>query len=194
MRTQPRGRSSRILRRSSARRAALAACALAVLVLSGCAPEPGPAKAKGAPHPLFGSEEEAFAAAEVAYEDYQAMSDRVSSDGGQSAERLRDYAVGDLLEDELEGFEEFASSGYASTGNVSIADFRSFAITLRETPAVRALVCLDVSATNVFDSTGTSVLPIDRVPRRLFLVSFAQSGYALLPSERQPWEEDGTCE
>ena len=63
---------------------------LLALVLAGCAPDVPAIQVPPTPTvtPLFASDEEALAAAEEAYAAYLAMSDEITSDGGERPERI----------------------------------------------------------------------------------------------------------
>ena len=173
----------------------------ATLALTGCVPDDGPIVVDPEPSvsPIFESDEEALAAAEEAYGAYLAVSAEILSQGAFDAERLLEVATYDLYEAELPSLEEFASKGWHSEGQsvvdtVSLQSFDAYAADGE--PTVIVYACLDVSATNVFDSQGASVVSVDRPNRTPFETTFVYSPSApnlLLLSEKSVWPGEDFC-
>lgn len=175
----------------------LAAGAVAlVLTMTGCGeppphvtPTPTPSAA-----PVFASDEEALAAAEESYAAYLAVSDEIFAEGGADSNRLAAVASGDFLEQSLAGFETVARNGWRSTG---LSTFDSFELQSYDpstrTDAVKVYVCDDVSAIDVLDADGVSVVSPDRPDRTLFEVSFDLNlSDTLLVSGQEVWGS-GKC-
>ena len=104
--------------RPSFRPAAVALVIVAALSVSACAP-PAPAeppKASPSSTALFASDEEALAAAEEAYREYQHVSDAIYIDGGADPERLLEIATQAKYEYEKSGYDKIRALGYHSTG------------------------------------------------------------------------------
>ncbi|TBN57297.1 hypothetical protein EYE40_07740 [Glaciihabitans arcticus] len=132
---------------------------VAVAVLAGCAqdnpvviPEPEPSSA-----PIFESDEEALAAAEVAYGEYLKVSDAIYADGGLDAERIKAVASPDQAMLDMASFEKMARGGNRGTGATA---FRS--MTLQQfdptSPDGLAIItvyaCIDLSKTQTLDPAG----------------------------------------
>ncbi|CAN5255274.1 hypothetical protein BH09ACT5_BH09ACT5_10470 [soil metagenome] len=140
--------------------------------------------------PVFASDEEALAAAEAAYRKYTAVSDQIFHEGGNGAQRLSEVATGDLLEVELEGFEQVRKLGYRNTGEtaVSAVQLQQYSPSESGEDYVMVYLCEDVSAVDVLDSTGASVVSATRPARTFFEVSFDYVSGALLVSRKEAWD------
>ncbi len=139
-----------------------------MLLLSGCgggSPIPTLPPTPSAT-PIFASEEEALAAAEEAYAAYRQMSDVISGEGGEDAERIASFVTEPRLADELRGFATLRESGLRITGEAS---FEVLSIQRYEEFGGDAEVvfyaCSDLSESRVLDGTGADVTPEDRVDR-----------------------------
>ncbi len=168
----------------------LAATLLAVLVLTGCTTpaSPPPPPPPPEPTPVFASDEEALAAAEKAYAAYIATVDAILRDGGSSPERLRPLVSMEVYERESRGFEEFANQGWRGTGATS------FHLSLQryDNAEVTAYVCEDISATDVINREGHSIVTPDRATLYEFQVTFAADD-ALVLTSKDAWEGGGVC-
>jgi len=182
--------------RSEMRRlGAAAAVVAAVLCLGACAPEdPGP---KPSPDPtstpLFASDEEALAAAEEAYGRYQAVSDAILKDGGANPERLLEVATQDQFEYEKNGYERAAASKHHSTG---ASTFRIDELQGISDTQVDVYLCENLSAVDILDETGTSVVSPDRpdiFPRVASFVRPADDA-SLVVSNIDEWSGEDFCE
>ena len=144
--------------------------------------------------PVFASDEEALAAAEEAYGAYLAVSDSIFTDGGARPERLEDVATGKFLEASISGFEKVEAEGWRSTGRSEVhsIELQRFDPS-SDIEMVVVFLCDDVSAVDVLDSTGRSVVSPDRPDRTLFEISFDLGpDQRLLVSSREVWG-DGKC-
>lgn len=172
--------------------------ALLLTSLAGCF-GPGPVKTPlptPSVTPVFASDEEALAAAEAAYAAYLAVDDAVFADGGAQPERLATVATGDFLEESIAGYKDVQSKGWHSVGNSTIRsiELQAFDTASRGPGIVSAYVCDDVSAVDVLDSNGTSVVSPARPDNSLLEVIFdldPNIGHLLI-SSHEIWG-DGQC-
>ena len=107
-------------------RTAAAATALGLVLvtagLTSCAtpktglqpPEPNPSAT-----PVYGSEEEALAAAEELYGRYLRIANKIGQGGWRDTSGYAEVARGDALESELSSAGEFLAKGYRQTGEIS---------------------------------------------------------------------------
>jgi hypothetical protein len=143
--------------------------------------------------PLFASDEEALAAAEEAYAAYVSLTDEILAAGGQGVERLGTVATGRQLELDTAELRKVASLGYRAVGATATSDFtlQSYDSAASVGDAVvTAYVCEDVSAVDIVDRTGISVVRGDRPNRVKYALSFDSSDAEknrLLLSLREPW-------
>ena len=167
----------RRLMREYPRVPALALAVLAVLVVSGCveaAPSEPPAPTASA-EPVFASEEEALAAATEAYAAYLAVSDEVLGDGGAEPERVNQVARGSARDEALSSFESFSAQKFRSTGNTAFDELvvQSYLPDGNsDAEVVTIYVCVDISAVDVLDDTGRSVVAPTRADFQAYEVAF----------------------
>lgn len=167
--------------------------AVLLVGLAGCvgppsAPMPVPSPSST---PVFASDEEALAAAEVAYGEYLAVLDRALSTV-ETAE-LKRVASGRALSEAIESVEGFRSDKHHLTGNSS---FDTASLTQAEYDGrVDIYVCWDITNTDVVDEAGRSTVPIDRPSRFPMQVSFEwiRSESALLVIEAEVWDGENFC-
>ncbi len=171
------------------------------LMLSGCvasSPSPNPS-ATSSPsaedEPLFDSEEEALAAAEAAYAEYQAAVDANLAEGGREVRPIDQHSVGEATELARASFAEFQEKHWRSVGTtvieaISLADWSAEP---GESPAVLAYICLNVGAVDVVDADGNSVVSADRPDLQAFDVGFDLRDGDLLLSSRSPRDAEGVC-
>jgi hypothetical protein len=174
--------------------------AATLAVLTGCsAPEtPPPASSPSATaKPVFGSDEEALAAAEKAYTEYLRMSDRILAGGGEDPERIASLAVGRALEDAYAGYDEFRQASLRSVGSTTLKEISLQQVNASaESGAVIAYVCLDVSEVDVVDGHGRSVVESSRPPLQAFEAVFDMSSVErgrLILASREPRRAEGIC-
>jgi len=171
---------------------------LGVLLLTGCGggdPIPTLPPTPSAT-PIFASEEEALAAAEEAYAAYLSGWDLVASEGGVEPERLSEWAVGDFYQEELEGFETFRDNNWRAVGQSRLhsAKLQYLDVTGQDAFPLAAYVCVDVSALDVVDASGNSVVSPSRPDLQAFEVFFEiSSDQVLVPSVRDPWQSEPIC-
>ncbi len=147
-------------------------CLLASTVVNvvACSAEP---VATPTPTPAFANEEEAFAAAEEVYRAYNdAANARANSDDGPPDPR--DFLTGLALEGDIDAQNAFHEAGIHLRGAASIASFSGVRAHLESASAsISAVVCIDVTAVRVVDSSGLDVTPADRgdmVAQRVTLI------------------------
>ena len=182
--------------RTSFRPAAVALVVAIGLTASGCAtddPAPRPSTSTSAA-PLFASDEEALAAAEEAYAAYVAVTDRVFASGGAELSALNTVATGKQLLLDTADLSEAARMGYRSEGETTFEKVTLQSYSDTDDAAVIVYLCEDVSAVNVVDSNGVSVVSPDRPNRVMYEVTFDRSDTdsKLLVEFREPWG-GGAC-
>lgn len=182
---------------------ALAAVAVAAIVLvSGCAPAPVEPLKPVTPIPersdrLFETPEEALAAAEAAYAEYQAMANLIAAEGGKDPERIAPYVTEEFLETELKGYAIYSENQVRTEGDMTFDSMRMqqfFTVSEGHT-YVAVYACIDVSSTRVINSAGADVTP-DRPDRVLVEVQFEARGpepIEMLVAGSDVWDETLPC-
>lgn len=174
---------------------AVVGAVLLTTMMAGCiGPEPGGRhKPSPSPTPVFASDEEALAAAEAAYGAYVALADQVFVEGGKNPERLAAVAAGDFLEASVEEFRQANLEGLVSTGGTVFRDM----VLQRYDPdsgregLVVVYVCEDVSAVDVRNASGVSVVSANRPDSTTFQAAFDLSPEGnLLVSSREACSND----
>jgi hypothetical protein len=146
---------------------------------------------------VFASEAEALAAAEKAYAEYLRVSDEISAGGGADANRLKSVAVGNLVQDDLNGYQTFKAKSWHTVGSSKIAAFKAEFVDRNATQSTRAAlvayVCEDISQVDVIDASGVSVVSSTRPNVQGFEVNFDLVDSSLFPSDREPWTGSNFC-
>ncbi|MGW9630211.1 hypothetical protein ACWGST_05870 [Agromyces sp. NPDC055520] len=182
--------------------AALAAAGAIALLLSGCtgadpAPSPLPSPSADAAGPIFGSDEEALAAASKSYATYTATVDQLTQDGGADPERIRPVVADDYAAELLESLQRLSESGNHTTGATTFDQMKLVQRTEIDGAAeVTTYVCIDVSAVRVLSGAGADVTPSERTERRPLVATFVSSTQdpkELLPSGSEQWSGDDFC-
>jgi hypothetical protein len=182
--------------------AAAVVVALALPALAGCesAPAPAPATTTSTGAPVFASDEEALAAATEAYAAYLSMSDRILIDGGNDPDRIRKFVSNDLAQVELEGYADVRSKGYHSTGGSGVSNIalQSVNESARDgVGIVSVYLCSDVSAVDVVDGTGMSVVSPTRPDKTPFEVTFdlvTRDPVRLIVASSDVWNGGNVCD
>lgn len=157
-------------------------------MLAGCTPEPAPTPT---PTAAFTSEEEAFAAAEEVYRAYVSASNNVHLDDPSTFEPLFALSSGDFETSDRETLSELHAENYTLVGTVAISRFKG----VESAPpfdTVVALVCVDVSASDIIDGSGHSVVPTDRPDMNPLHVTFVASNGDFL-IDHADREEEAEC-
>ena len=181
------------MRQRRGRSAGVLAGALLVLVLaSGCTPTPVPT-----PTPTgFASEEEAFRAAEETYRAYVDALNQVDLADPATFEPVFAWTAGDLNASDRSGLSEYHANKVTVSGESVVVRIEPIApMTTDETVVIAT--CLDVSAVDVRDANGLSVVDADRIPiqsLRVTLVEDRSSPTHLLVTQIEGREGDPKCE
>ncbi|MBX0300111.1 hypothetical protein K2F54_08980 [Cryobacterium sp. 1639] len=175
---------------------AVAGAGLLLFAAAGCATAPEPVQTSTVPTaaPVFASDEEALAAATEAYANYLALSSAIAHAGGNDAQRISEVTTGEALDTEIQSMERLSEAGTTGVGELK---FDTFTIQSAElsSGSVSAYVCLDVSATDVVDATGTSVLTGDRRERLPLEIAFIYDDESrqLLLERTRTWDGESFC-
>jgi hypothetical protein len=175
----------------------------AALTLTGCVPtsaEPAvtPSASASASAPVFASDEEALAAARSTYERFVSTIDTVVAEKGQRPERIDEFAVPTLAEEEKQGVQEFVKNGFEISGRslVTNAILQSRTENAGGTNVVTLYVCVDISDVDVMDRSGNSAVESTRPDRTAFEVTFDSRDHqpvGLLVSSTSIWNGGGVC-
>jgi len=164
------------------------ALALGCAVLVGCSPAPAPTPTQT---PAFGSEEEAFAAAEETYEAYTKALNAVDASNPRTFEATYEYTSGSFQRSDRENFSFMKAEGVTIDGEAVVLSFAG-AESSPTFEQVTALVCLDVSGVTVVDASGVSVVNPDRPDIYAVRATFAFGGERMLVDAAER-TEDETC-
>lgn len=171
--------------------------------LAGCSGEPDPSgeEATSSPSPtavapVFGSDEEALAAAVEAYERYLRALDAVAS-GAQDAPYVLETVTeeyGVEISDSLQNLRDqgLRLIGDTSFDSVELAELAQGA----EGVTMTLYVCLDSSGTEVIDANDAVVTPANRQARTPLIVSITsaeETPEKLLPNGSDEWRGDDFC-
>lgn len=155
---------------------AIAALPVLLSLLGGCAPEPSPVPT---PTPAFTSEAEAFAAAEEVYRAYLEAFNDIDLDDPATFEPVFSFATGDFQEADRTTLSELHAEGYSFSGTTELIFFEPLESSPR-LDTLTAIVCVDVSKSDVTAADGLSVLPESRPDVNPLLVRFVSSGSTVL--------------
>lgn len=178
-----------------------AACVGGLLLgAAGCtaAPKSAPPSPTPTVVPIFANDEEALAAATEAYANYLRVSDEILMDGGQNPERIREFTSTELANSEIDGYLDAQAQMLRSTGGSAFSNLtvQSVASGPGNKHVVTAYVCSEVSAVDVLNGEGESVVEADRPDRTPFEITFdlAESNAPrLVVSSAVVWNGDGVC-
>lgn len=180
------------------------AAAIAVLTLvSGCAPQPVEPLKPVTPIPerayprLFETPEEALAAAEKAYVEYNDMVNLILNEGGADPSRIVEFVTAQQLPKELKTFAQFVDKGWRGVGQARVASvkFQQAFDTAENEAVVVIYACIDVSETVIVDADGNDVTP-ERDERVLLEVEFQAAGpepIQLLIARSELWRQGTEC-
>jgi hypothetical protein len=175
----------------------------ALLSIAGCVPstaEPAvtPSATASAAAPVFASDEEALAAARGVYEQFVSTIDTVMAENGARPERIDEFAVPALADEEKKGIQEFVTKGYKVAGRASVTNavLQSRVNDSGLKKVVTLYVCMDVSGIEVVDSTGTSIVEDTRPDRAALEVTFdaqKEKLTELVVASKSAWNGGGVC-
>ncbi|MFQ1004383.1 hypothetical protein [Modestobacter sp. SSW1-42] len=119
---------------------------------------------------LPSAEKQALAEASEAVTDYYAAVDRINGDPSGDPDALQDVATGDAYLASVRAAARIKGRGLVQTGSARVVDVHLISVDLTHAPPGRYPTvvldtCLDVSATDVEDTDGQSVVPADRLDR-----------------------------
>lgn len=140
------------------KRAAVLLVTVGVAQLLGCAPEPVPTPT---PTAAFASEEEAFAAAEEVYRAYNDALNRIDPARPTTFEPLFALTSGAFEAADRENFSIMHAEGHVISGDAKVLSFEGESTSAHFERVVVA-VCLDVSAVEVTDARGASLVSSSR--------------------------------
>ena len=178
---------------------------LGSILLGGCAPTGAAstrldsrsalsrAAAGPLPAPRYATPSAALAAATQVYERYLLVLDQVLADSGARPERLETVLTGTALALAQADAAEFRVKGLRSVGAVR---YRPPVLQAYEDPPVgiSIYVCEDVSAVDLLDSSGRSLVSAGRNPLSGFEARLtARPDGSLVIAERNFWSGEGLC-
>lgn len=155
----------------------IAAAILALLGLTACSPAPQPTSSP-APTPLFASEDEAFAAAEATYREYNDALNQVDPADPKTFEKVFEKTTGDFEDVDRKNLSVMHAEEVVITGANVVVGFRP----LDTTPAfdeIHACVCIDVSSVQILDKNGESRVDPERTPVYVAEITFVREHNAL---------------
>jgi hypothetical protein len=146
-----------------------------MLTLAGCT-TPEPTDPTPTPTPPFASEEEAFAAAEATYRAYVDALNDVDLSDPETFEPVYALTTGELNASDRKSYSQWHSDDYTKVGDAVIVSTEPLAVNLDvEPPEAVVHVCLDISAVDIRDGEGASVVATDRPDIQSLQVTFLES-------------------
>lgn len=149
----------------------VAGAVFTVALVAGCTPQPEP----DASQQPFATEEEAFAAAEETYRNYVDALNAVDLSDPDTFEPVYEWTTGDANAEERENLTQMAADGWRKTGESDVVSFTFDGDATDLPTSIVALACVDVSAVDVVDATGVSVVPSTRPGRYAVQLEFTTS-------------------
>ena len=186
------------MRVTSPRLPLIALVAAAALVsLAGCSPEPAvpPAPPTAPAEPLFATDAEALAAAEAAFEEYLAVTNKILMEGGEGEEKLRPLVSDEVFNAESAGFASRKEKGWKSVGGTKLmsAELQQISNGIEEAEVI-TFVCLSYENVDVVDRSGESVISPDRPPFAMYEAVFRFVAPDTWTLERNTfWETPESC-
>ena len=169
------------------------------LLLAGCSgdapivlPKPDPTSA-----PVFATDEDALAAAEVAYGEYLKASAAITKKNGEDPKSIAPFVTDDYLPELIEGFTDLRKAKRHIEGNIAFDNLQlqQYGDDLSNPATVAIYLCLDVTNARVKDAEGADVTP-DRpnvVPLELTFETIDRDPELLLDSS-EAWTGEDFCE
>ncbi|HEX5730921.1 hypothetical protein, partial [Microbacterium sp.] len=134
------------------------ALAIVLGLATGCQPQPEPSPSG----PAFATEDEAFAAAEETYRAYVDALNQVDLSDLETFEAVYEWTTGDANAQARETFSEMHADKWTVSGASIPTVVKPRAWGGPELVEMEVAVCLDVSAVQLLDETGQSVVDADR--------------------------------
>ena len=181
---------------------ALVVAGIALLALVGCVPDDAPIIPSPLPSstPIFASDEEALAAAEEALVAYYEVSDLIITEGGTHPERLLAVATDEVLASESTGYAQLIDQGWHGSGQTTVdtVSLQAFDPTAAEgSEVVTIYACVDISAFDLMDANGVSIVGPGRIVRTAFEATFLMDQTAergLLLMRKEQWTGEDFCD
>lgn len=125
------------------------------------------------------------AAAEQVVVDYRAALDAAGTDGDVALSTLADYSRGTEYTSTVTDLKNWRTQGYVQTGAVQVVDLSGETIDGGKRSTVQVSACFDVSAVDLVDADGTSLVSDDRLDRGIwdFVVEKYDDGWYVTGSE-----------
>ncbi|MCP1430603.1 hypothetical protein J3D45_003101 [Microbacterium foliorum] len=163
---------------------ALGTVAFATGALVGCTPRSAPTPT---PTAVFATEKEAFAAAEEAYMAYNEAFNAIDLTDPSTFEPVFARTTSDFRNADKETLSELSAAGLQFVGETRIIGFKGMSSTAHFEEIV-ALVCIDLSESDVVNAAGDSVVPIERPAVNTLRVTFAANAGSVLiaHADREP--------
>lgn len=161
------------------------------VAIAGCVDGAVPS-ASPKPAPVFGSDDDAVAAARSAYERYLVINAAINADRGQDPERILEVTTNSYGTQLLADYREMREAGISITGEALLDSSQLIEIDSGRQRIVVG-VCLDLSHTRVFNRAGTDVTP-DGNDVSALVVSFeAVDQYRVLLDGSELWSDESAC-
>jgi len=153
------------------------------LLLAGCSgdapivlPKPDPTTA-----PVFATDEDALAAAEVAYGEYLKASDAITAKDGADPNTIGEYVHNEYLPEVLESFEDLRSDNLHSEGKLAFEGMtlQQYTDDLSNSATISVYVCVVATDARLLNENNEDVTPVERDNRVPLEVTFQSE-------ERQP--------
>lgn len=153
------------------------------------APDPTSSKAKKM------SDEEALESFNVTYGAYIKLSDQIYSEGGVNSQRIEGVASGSAADDFKSAASDLLAHNFRTTGSTTIDSVRIQSVENSSGGEIliTAYLCADVSAVDVLDSEGTSIVSPERNARTPYKVIVNLGSLSAHVSSRDVWLGDNFC-
>lgn len=132
-----------------------------------------------------GFEDLTAAEAQAVVEQYYRVTDELFTDVQSDIGRAATVATGTELDQLRRSVQEQRLDGWRQVGSVSVATLEVTAASSTPTPSFEAEVCVDVSAVDVVDPSGTSVITDDRPPRSQVTLTVVDQDERWLVEQKQ---------
>ena len=184
---------------SSSRTLSTLALAVGLLALTACT-EVEPAPPPSSTPPVFENEEQALAAVTETYQAFLDISNTILIEGGVGVDRI-DVIVGSkLLNAEHQSLMELASQGLSLTGKPTLVTTELQEWYDQPDAAgviASARACMDLTAVQVLDGDGNSVVEADRPSMRTWSISIGpgdEGQQQFVLTSRDFFSEGASCE
>ncbi|WP_417555429.1 hypothetical protein [Microbacterium sp.] len=156
--------------RSARALGALSAGLLSLGMLAACAPQPQPTSTP-TKTALFSSDAEAFKAAEETYRAYTDASNDTNLSDPTSIDPVYEWLTNPAEAASRKNYSVYYAEKISRTGESTYDHFTPVAF---KNGLITARVCVDVSAVDLVDADGQSVVPTDRVDRQPLEIEFVE--------------------